>query len=75
MSSEQKVIKSLEKELASLPGWRVSLQAEGGKHTKVYPPDNGPIIMIPCSPGDRARWKKNLRAQLRRAGWSGTILD
>ncbi len=67
-------IDTLLAELESRPGWRVKRISQSGKHHTAYPPHAQKIIMIPGTPGDW-RWRKNVRSELRRAGWDGTTLD
>jgi hypothetical protein len=75
VATEKRQIKELLDEIESLSGWRVR-RADGRRspHSTIYPPDGQMIITIPTSPSDY-RWRKNLRSQLRQAGWTGTLLD
>lgn len=73
MASDARALKKLLAEVGRLPGWRVRHCGRAPHHT-IFPPDGQPLIMVPRSPSDY-RWRKNLRGQLRRAGWTGTLLD
>lgn len=70
-SDGKKKIKALLKEIEALPGWRLR---QMGKHITIFPPDRGQIITVPTTPSD-PRWAKNMRADLRRQGYTGTALD
>lgn len=77
-ASDKDLIKALIQELTDRKhqesGWRVKPQQKGVKHTTIYPPNGYRQFTVPTSPSDH-RWKGNARAQLRRAGWKGTLLD
>ena len=73
MSIQRRDIQRLLDEIEDLPGWRVRRYDTSGKHCTIFPPDGQKIIMVPCTPGGW-RWRLNLRAELRRAGWIGTSL-
>jgi len=73
-SSDRKLINDLIDELTKTPGWRVEPKTKGRKHTTIYPPNGYRQFTLPSTPSDH-RWKPNARAELRRAGWKGTLLD
>jgi hypothetical protein len=77
-ASDKKLIDALIKELTDevhrQSGWRVEPVSKSRKHATVYPPDGQRQFTLPTTPSDH-RWKPNLRAELRRAGWKGKILD
>lgn len=73
-NEDKRRIRELLDEIEQLSGWRVRRIDVSGKHSTIYPPDGQPLISVPNSPSDW-RWRKNLRSQLRRCGWTGTLLD
>jgi hypothetical protein len=72
MSADGALIRKLIAEIEAMPEWRV--RRASGNHTTIFPPDKGKIISVSSTPSEY-RWRRNLRAQLRQAGWTGTLLD
>lgn len=70
-SSDVKKIDDLLREIDALAGWRTGRTRNN--HYILYPPDGQSLIHFPSTPSDH-RWMKNLRAEIRKAGYDPKTL-